>query len=109
MHSHSAGRATKRWKEGEGEMVSAAGFEPTAPGFMPLRLSPPPFSVRGLDCPFAIGPKKAVRRRPSSLYTFPVAGAWLGIGKAQDGAPAFPDFERFRYAVSARNAQLNQP
>ena len=63
--------------------------------------------VRGLDCPFTLGPKGTLRRRPSSLYTFPVAGAWLGIGKALS-APAFPDFERFRYAVSARNAQLNQ-
>ncbi|RDI37423.1 hypothetical protein C7453_106146 [Gluconacetobacter liquefaciens] len=53
-------------------MVSAAGFEPTAPGFIPLRLSPPPSEngVRGLDCPFTLGPK-ADRCRPSSLYTFP--------------------------------------
>jgi len=36
--------------------------------------------VRGLDCPFAIG-RNALRRRPSSLYTFPKGfGAWLGIG-----------------------------
>ncbi|RFD19672.1 hypothetical protein DY926_10100 [Komagataeibacter melaceti] len=40
-----------------GFVVSAAGFEPTAPGFMPLRLSPPPWvhGVRGLDCPFTMG------------------------------------------------------
>ncbi|HBD90180.1 MAG TPA: hypothetical protein DEF16_18700 [Gemmobacter sp.] len=67
---------------GRSEVVSAAGFEPTAPGFIPLRLSPPPFGVRGLDCPFTICPK-ALRCCPSSLYTFPLAGAWLGIGKAQ--------------------------
>ena len=30
------------------------------------------------------------RRRPSSLYTFPLAEAWLGI--ASEG---FPDFEQF--------------
>jgi hypothetical protein len=34
--------------------------------------------VRGLDYPFAIAFGR--RRRPSSLYTFPQAGAWLGIG-----------------------------
>ena len=33
-----------------------------------------PFAVCGLDCPFA-----PVGRLPSSLYTFPVARAWLGI------------------------------
>ncbi|RJF81573.1 hypothetical protein D3877_15650 [Azospirillum cavernae] len=70
-------------EEENNEVVSAAGFEPTAPGFIPLRLSPPPlWGVRGLDCPFALGPK-ARRRRPSSLYTFPLAGAWLGIGMTQ--------------------------
>ncbi|NHN93515.1 hypothetical protein GVI59_16450 [Acetobacter sicerae] len=40
-------------------MVSAAGFEPTAPGFIPLRLSPPSpkkGDVRGLDCPFTLNP-----------------------------------------------------
>lgn len=42
-------------------VVSATGFEPMAPGFIPLRLSPPPGfvplqgpGVRGLDCPFAV-------------------------------------------------------
>jgi hypothetical protein len=34
--------------------------------------------VRGLDYPFAIAFGR--RRRPSSLYTFPLTGAWLGIG-----------------------------
>ena len=47
--------------------------------------------VRGLDYPFAIA--FGFRRRPSSLYTFPYHGAWLGIGL---GYPlAFPEFERF--------------
>ncbi|MFT8560766.1 hypothetical protein [Acetobacter sp.] len=37
-------------------LVSAAGFEPTAPGFIPLQLSLPLRcrSVCGLDCPFTI-------------------------------------------------------
>lgn len=51
-------------------MVSAAGFEPTAPGFIPLRLSPPPlqaFVVWTVPSPWA----EAFRRHPSSLYTFP--------------------------------------
>ncbi|MFB2551561.1 hypothetical protein [Ensifer soli] len=47
--------------------------------FVPLRLSPPPFGVRGLDCPFAMA-KRGFRRRPSSLYTFPFKG--LGSGSA---------------------------
>ncbi|WP_210237383.1 hypothetical protein, partial [Mesorhizobium sp. M8A.F.Ca.ET.161.01.1.1] len=41
------------------EMVSTRGFEPPTPGFIPLRLSPPPClvgkGVRGLDCPFTMG------------------------------------------------------
>jgi hypothetical protein len=49
--------------------------------FIPLRLSPPPSGVRGLDYPFTSTPVSidVFRRRPSSLYTFPSSGAWLGI------------------------------
>jgi hypothetical protein len=43
---------------GEGEMVRTAGLEPAFSFekqiFVPLRLSPPPHGVRGLDYPFAI-------------------------------------------------------
>ena len=53
----------------ESRMASTRGFEPPTPGFIPLRLSPPPAGVRGLDCPSAMDPK-VDRRCPSSLYTF---------------------------------------
>ena len=96
-------------------MVSAAGFEPTAPGFIPLRLAPPlparAGSVRGLDCPFTLGRKPAVRCCPSSLYTFPVrARAGLGSGLAEGArrARAFPDFEQIRRPVSKDGAQFYQ-
>jgi len=90
-------------------MVSAAGFEPTAPGFMPLRLSPP----RPPEIPpgrswsgLSLRPRlmKARRRRPSSLYTFPVAGAWLGIGKAHE-RPSFPRL----WAVPLRRFRAQRP
>jgi hypothetical protein len=91
-------------------MVSAAGFEPTAPGFIPLRLSPPPSGVRGLDCPFTMGRSRQVPPVQSlhlPLHAGHPAGvAWLGIGKAPSGTPAFPDFERIRCEVSQRNAQF---
>jgi hypothetical protein len=29
-------------------------------------------------------PQQDCRRRPSSLYTFPIIGAWLGIGLGHD-------------------------
>jgi len=56
-------------------MVSAVGFEPTTPGFIPLRLSPPvnklwPFVVWTVPSPSAW----PVRCCPSSLYTFPSKG-----------------------------------
>lgn len=35
-------------------LASAEGLEPPTPSFVPLRLSPPPLGVRGLDCPFTI-------------------------------------------------------
>lgn len=65
------------------KVVRAEGLEPSRPkdnGFSyPLRLSPPPAGVWGLDYPFTLAPRR-VRCRPSSLYTFPrLAGAWLGI------------------------------
>lgn len=58
------------------KVASPAGLEPATPGFIPLRLSPPPRGVRGLDYPFTVAlenPRGALRCRPSSLYTFP---AW---------------------------------
>lgn len=94
----------------EGILVRTAGLEPALPFekqiFLPLRLSPPPApaDVRGLDYPFAMAGAwcAGVRRRPSSLYTFPdraeaYAGqSGLGSGLAWARAPlAFPEFGRF--------------
>jgi hypothetical protein len=45
--------------------------------FVPLRLSPPPSGVRGLDYPFTLA--MCCRCCPSSLYTFPL-GKGLGSG-----------------------------
>ncbi len=45
---------------------------------MPLRLPPPPVGVRGLDYPLALAVAR-LRCCPSSLYTFRVLTAWLGI------------------------------
>ncbi|GBR00735.1 hypothetical protein AA21952_0195 [Acetobacter oeni LMG 21952] len=64
-------------------MVSAAGFEPTAPGFVPLRLSPPQAIrryVRGLDCPFAIDPIKGQQALPvQSLHLSGISGLGSGL------------------------------
>ena len=74
-------------------MVPETGIEPVRPRgrgiFLPLRLSPPP--IRRSWSGLSLHPGD-VRCRccPSSLYTFPLAGAWLGI--ASEG---FPDFEQF--------------
>ena len=76
-------------------MVSAAGFEPTAPGFIPLRLSPPPprdgtaicaeaFVVWTVPSPWAAAFAGAGRRRPSSLYT--VRGRRRGLARDRHGA-----------------------
>lgn len=61
-------------------MVSAVGFEPTTPGFIPLRLSPPVkvMTVCGLDCPFTIGENPLGAARPVSTPS--LQKAWLGIG-----------------------------
>jgi hypothetical protein len=80
------------------QLVRTAGLEPALSCkkqiFIPLRLSPPPLGVRGLDCPFTMA-ISGVRCHPSSLYTFPQPGAWLGIGLGRLSPLAFPDFERF--------------
>jgi hypothetical protein len=87
-----------RTRRNEPHLVRTAGLEPALSFkkqiFIPLRLSPPPFSVRGLDCPFTMA-ISGVRCHPSSLYTFPQPGAWLGIGLGHLSPLAFPDFERF--------------
>ncbi|PTE22150.1 hypothetical protein C5F48_08520 [Cereibacter changlensis JA139] len=88
------------------EMVSAAGFEPTAPGFIPLRLSPPPFRE------FVVWTVPSPSTRTSLGAARPVSTpsrrAGLGSGLAwRHGALAFPDFEQIRCAVSPRNAQLH--
>jgi hypothetical protein len=76
-------------------VVRAAGVEPAQAfrpyGFSyPLRLSPPPFGVWGLDYPFTLA-RARLRCCPSSLYTFPSGlapvRAWLGI--ASQGFPEF--------------------
>ena len=48
-----------------------------------------PRGVRGLDYPFAMA--QAVRRRPSSLYTFPARG----LARDCRVDLGFPEFERF--------------
>lgn len=66
-------------------VASPAGLEPATPGFIPLRLSPPPRGVRGLDYPFTVSLQvrpHALRCRPSSLYTFPAWRSGLGSGSA---------------------------
>src|SRR5487761_648727 len=82
------------------------------PGLEPGRLAGSRFSyhfgfrrparVRGLDCPFAITADGRIRRRPSSLYTFPIFRAWLGIS-----SKAFPDFGRFYARRFRRGTQLS--
>ena len=79
------------------KMASTAGFEPATPGFIPLRLSPPPAGVRGLDCPFAMD-RMVYRRCPSSLYTFlrslRCPQAWLGIGMLPRAVKLSPTLSR---------------
>lgn len=91
-------------------MASTRGFEPPTPGFIPLQLSLPPAGVRGLDCPFAIG-FSAVRRCPSSLYTFTrhSSGAWLGIGMLTESAKRSPTLSRSTtpFRCVAPNLQLS--
>ncbi len=73
-------------------MVRAAGLEPARGRprriFLPLRLSPPPIGVCGLDYPFTLASCEALgaARLVSTPSRF---RAWLGI--ASEG---FPDFEQ---------------
>jgi hypothetical protein len=96
--SHLPNRGFPCPKGKEPYLVRTAGLEPALSYkkqiFVPLRLSPPPLGVRGLDCPFTVA-ISGVRCHPSSLYTFPQPGAWLGIGLGRLSPLAFPDFERF--------------
>ena len=95
------------------ELVSAAGFEPTAPGFIPLRLSPPPArtesggrSWSGLSLHHRLQLFLFLGRHPLSTPSRP-SQAGLGSGSARrERVRAFPDFERIRHAVSPRGAQL---
>ncbi|GAJ29992.1 hypothetical protein AA0498_0878 [Acidomonas methanolica] len=59
--------------------------------------------------------RKADRRHPYSLYTFPrrPAGRESGLGSGlawspalEAGTGAFPEFEWFRHGVSRRDAQF---
>ena len=65
-------------------MVQAGGFEPPqdcSPRiFIPLRLSPPPFGVCGLDYPFAVPQRYLCGLDAARLVSTPSPfGAWLGI------------------------------
>ena len=101
-------------RNGPGKMASTAGFEPATPGFIPLRLSPPPAGVRGLDCPFAMD-RKVYRRCPSSLYTFlrrlRVPQAWLGIGMLPQAVKLSPTLSRSAapFPCAAPNSVTRNP
>ena len=98
---HPAAIAVRRRK-----MVSTEGFEPPTPGFIPLRLSPPHRSVRGLDCPFTID-RKGLQVLPiQSLHLPGFSGLGSGSACCKRSA-AFPDFEQIRCVVSVRNAQFS--
>lgn len=87
-------------------LASAAGFEPTTPGFIPLRLSPPPTGRSWSGLSLRHRPE-ALRRHPSSLYTFPgVSSSGLARDRRGKAADAFPDFERIHHGVSHRSAQF---
>lgn len=63
-------------------MASTGGLEPPTPGFIPLRLPPPPQKerdVRGLDCPFTMALRPTGAARPVSTPSRQCR-AWLGIG-----------------------------
>ena len=85
-------------------MVSAAGFEPTTPGFIPLRLSPPPCgrSWSGLS----------LHPRPKPVgAALPVSTPSGSAGLARDPhrrelREAFPEFEQIRCGLSNRTAQF---
>lgn len=89
-------------------LVSAAGFEPTAPGFIPLQLSPPlpeeaTFVVWTVPSPWIFANPKVLPVQ--SLHLPGKLRAWLGIGTTREGQ-AFPDFEQIHHAVSPHGAQL---
>ena len=97
--SEAARTRSHSWQTPKGCVVRAAGLEPAQAfrpyGFSyPLRLSPPPFGVWGLDYPFTLA-RARLRCCPSSLYTFRramwVPEAWLGIATWR----GFPDFGQF--------------
>ncbi|AWN45080.1 hypothetical protein DK419_00990 [Methylobacterium terrae] len=72
-------------------MASPAGLEPATPGFVPLRLSPPPRGVRGLDYPFTVASKRPLgAARLVSTPSQPGGRAWLGIGVRPGEARRFP-------------------
>src|SRR5256885_32170 len=92
-------------------MASAAGFEPTAPRFIPLRVSPPhcAFVVWTVPSPWARAfVRPTVRCHPSSLYTFP-ACAGLGSGSAWRERPQLSPTlsgSAARFPVATPNFQL---
>ena len=73
-------------EKGELCVVSARGFEPPAPGFIPLRLSSPcPWacSWSGLSLHHSPLSGQGVTRTVSTPSFQPMRKAWLGIGTAQ--------------------------
>ncbi len=55
--------------------------------------------VRGLDYAFAVG-CEAFRQEPSSLYTFPMSRAWLGVATPLVRARGFTDFDSIQPVLS---------
>ena len=80
------------------KMASPARFELATYRFVPLRLSPPDdlFGVWTFPSPVGAG---ALRCCPSSLYTFPIIWAWLGIATIFH-AEGSPNLSRFTQTVS---------
>ncbi|RUT27197.1 hypothetical protein C0V97_03005 [Asaia sp. W19] len=95
-------------------MVSAAGFEPTAPGFIPLRLSPPMLRDRGHRRSFVVWtvsspwPGRTGRQAlpVQSLHLHRPDRAVFGSGLARRKARAFPEFEQIHHNVSVYGAQF---
>lgn len=92
-------------------VVSAAGFEPTAPGFIPLRLSPPHRAMRswsGLS--LRHGPACGRQAPPVQSLHLPDGS---GLARDRQGLrpSAFPEFEWIHHEVSfmTPNSCLRNP
>ncbi len=85
--------------------MGPVGFEPTTKRLcIPLQLSLPEYCpVCGLDCPFVHAGISYTGRLPSSLYTFPGDGAWLGITVSCE--LGFPEFDRSHLKITLQAAR----